>query len=137
MLIKVNSANHVSGDLIIVNKKETENEVLQVLKSVFLIIFCSVVAPSLFFVYQLANTQPETYFGIKKEVNIYEEIVRFEAIKHQCIPSNLNIGKIEMGPFLVPICNILDESSAKPAYTKIDPMDVNANELFSMVETKK
>ena len=55
MLIKVNSANQVAGDLIIVNKKETENEVLQVFKSVFLIIFCSVIAPSLFFVYQLAN----------------------------------------------------------------------------------
>ena len=137
MLIKVNSANHVSGDLIIVNKKETENEVLQVFKSVFLIIFCSVVAPSLFFVYQLANAQPKTYFGINNEVNIYNETLRFEAIKHQCIPSNLNLGKVEMGPFLVPICNILDESSAKPVYTKIDPKDVNAKELFSMVETKK
>ncbi len=137
MLIKVNSVNQVSGDLIIGNKKETENEVLQVFKSVFLIIFFSVVAPSLFFVYQLANAQPKTYFGINKKVNIYEETIRFEAIKHQCTPSSLNLEKVEMGPFLVPIYNILDESSAKPAYTKIDPMDVNANELFSMVETKK
>ena len=137
MLIKVNSANQVAGDLIIVNKKETENEVLQVFKSVFLIIFCSVIAPSLFFIYQLANAQPKTYFGINKKVNIYEEIIRFEAIKHQCIPSSLNLEKVEMGPFLVPICNIINESTANPAYTKIDPMDVNANELFSMVETKK
>jgi len=137
MLIKVNSANHVSGDLIIINKKETENEVLQVFKSVFLIIFCSVIAPSLFFIYQLANAQPKLHFGMNKNANICEQMERVEAIKHQYIPSNFNIGKVEMGPFLVPIYNILDESSAKPVHTKIDSKDVNAHELFSMVETKK
>lgn len=135
MLVKVNSVNQVSEILSIENKKE--NEFLTVLKSILLIIFCSVLAPTVFLFYQLANAQPKSHFGVNMKTNAYEQIVRFEAKQHQCIPSNLNIGKVEMGPFLVPICNILNESAENPAYTKIDPMDVNAQELFSMVETKK
>ncbi len=137
MLIKVNSANQVAGDLIIVNKKETENEVLQVFKSVFLIIFCSVIAPSLFFVYQLANAQPKSHFGRNRHANTNESIALAETNKHQYLPSNINFGIVEMGPFLVPICNIVNKNSERPSNTKVDLIDVNANELFSMVETKK
>lgn len=137
MLVKVNSANQVSKILIIENKKETENEFLQILKSVFLIVFCSILAPTLFFVYQIVNAQPKSHFGINEDVNICEQMFKAETTKHPYIPSNINLGKVEMGPFLVPICNILNENSVSSSHTKLDRIDVNANELISMVETKK
>lgn len=137
MLIKVNSAVHVSEDLIILNKKETENDVLQVFKSVLIIIFCSIVSPSLFFIYQLANAQPILHFEINGHANTNVSMVMDQPIQHKYLPSSINIGKVEMGPFLVPICNILNENSTQPSYTKFEQIDVNTNELLSMVETKK
>lgn len=136
MFIKVNSVNCISENQVIQDHCFVKGELIKVIKSIVLIIFCAVFSTSILLVYQF-NTQPKSHFNRIKEVSFCKKMLNYEAVKHQYIPSKINIGKVEMGPFLGPICNIQNEKPEGSIHNKIDPIDVNDIELLSMVETKQ
>jgi len=103
MLIKVNSVNHVSESNFLNHLHLSYVEVRQMIKLLSLIVGLAFLTPSLFMFYQILEAKPTqkdvNYISSKTIANINQETTP----ERQHLPSFINSGKVEMGPFLVPV----------------------------------
>ncbi|MDI1234358.1 MAG: hypothetical protein PSX81_08755 [bacterium] len=137
MLIKVHSVNQVSESNFLNHFRFSYVEMRQFIKLLGIILVCALIGPSLLMFYQVLEAKPAQMDGNYDASKSVSKTNEDKVVELQHLPSYINNGIVEMGPFLVPICNILNENSEINSHTKNDRLDVNANELISMVETKK
>jgi Ca-activated chloride channel family protein len=124
MLIKVNSVNHVSESNFLNHLHLSYVEVRQMIKLLSLIVGLAFLAPSLFMFYQILEAKPihiNANNAALTTININQKTIA----ERQHLPSFINKGNVEMGPFLVPIINAETIASKKLCQIKGELMDNN------------